>query len=184
MSRRPSAASIVAMSTQLLTNTSATGRWTVEPGNVTCRFTVTNLFVKTVHGRFGDVTATVRADDAGGLEVDACVAAESIDTGIAKRDRHLRSRDFFAADDHPYLTFRSTRCEHGPDGMTLHGDLSIRGVARPVALAAEVEHMPDGRMRVRATGEIDRYEHGIGFGPRAMAGRRVALSISGVARPA
>ncbi len=182
MSRRASAASIVAMSTQLLTHTTA-GRWTVEPGNVTCGFTVSNLFVKTVHGRFGDVTATVRADAAGGLEVDACVAVESVDTGIAKRDRHLRSRDFFAAEDHPYLTFRSTGCEHGLDGMTLHGDLSIRGVARPVALAAEVEYMPDGRMRFRATGEIDRYEHGIGFGPRAMAGRRVGLDITGVARP-
>jgi polyisoprenoid-binding protein YceI len=170
------------MSTQLLTHTT-TDRWTAEAGSVTCGFSVRNLFVKTVHGRFADATATIRLDGDGGLEVDACIAADSIDTGIAKRDRHLRSRDFFAAEDHPYLTFRSTGCESGPDGLTLHGELSIRGVARPVVLAAEVEHAPDGRMRFVATGEIDRYEHGIGFGPRLMAGRRVTLRIEGVARP-
>ena len=136
-----------------------------------------------MHGRFGDVTATIRTDAAGSLDVDACVAVASIDTGIAKRDAHLRSPAFFGAEDHPYLTFRSTRCERGAEGMALHGELSIGGVARPVVLAAEVEYRPDGRMRFCATGEIDRYEHGIAYGPRVMAGRRVALRIEGLARP-
>src|SRR5687768_4995084 len=104
------------------------------------------MMVATVKGRFAEVEGTIVLDEANPerSSVEARVAVAGIDTKQPDRDAHLRSADFFDTENHPYLTFRSTRVETdgsggsgGSGGFTAYGDLTIRGVTREVALEGE-----------------------------------------------
>jgi polyisoprenoid-binding protein YceI len=130
------------------------------------------MMMTTVRGRFKDITATVTGDESrpetGRVEVTIAVA--SIDTGNADRDAHLRSADFFDAERHPTITFRSTRVD-GPladegDRFKLVGELAIRDTTMEVTLDCVFEgHGKDpwGKERGGFTvkGEIDRREWGL-----------------------
>ena len=92
--------------------------------------------ISTVKGRFGEVAGTVVLDhDATASSVDATIGAASIDTREPQRDGHLRSGDFFDADQFPTITFKSRRVAiAAPDKFTVTGDLTIKGVTREVIL--------------------------------------------------
>jgi polyisoprenoid-binding protein YceI len=114
--------------------------WTIDPVHSHVEFAVKHLMISTVKGRFADVEGTVVIDEGNpaNSRVEVQIAAASVDTREAQRDAHLRSADFFDAETHPYLTFASTRVEPKGDGeFTVYGDLTIRGVTRPVALEGE-----------------------------------------------
>src|SRR5690606_3803128 len=107
---------------------------------------VKHMIMTTVRGRFKDIKATLTGDrdhpEAAGVEVTIDVA--SIDTGVADRDAHLRSADFFDAENSPHITFRSSRLEGSPpknegDKFRLIGELSIRGTTMEVGLECEYE---------------------------------------------
>jgi polyisoprenoid-binding protein YceI len=92
--------------------------------------------------------------------------AASIDTGQEARDQHLRSADFLQTEEHPTIDFVSSRIEPAGDDYRIHGDLTIRGVTRPVILDAEfggtVPNMQGGtRAAFSATTAIDRDEFGL-----------------------
>lgn len=98
--------------------------------------------VSTVTGRFQSLQGRIELDEAdiSKSRVDAEIDAASVDTGVADRDNHLRSADFFDVANHPKLLFRSTRIDaDGNDAGRMHGELTIRGVTRPVTL--EVEYL-------------------------------------------
>jgi polyisoprenoid-binding protein YceI len=122
-------------------STSAPARtvWTIDPSHSVIEFAVKHMMFATVKGRFavfeGQIITTPEDPTEG--EVNVVIDADSIDTRDAKRDEHLRSNDFFGAGDHPKLTFTSTRVEHLPGpGFRVHGDLTMKGVTRPVVLDA------------------------------------------------
>ena len=106
--------------------------WQLDPAHSAVEFSVKHMMMTTVRGRFKDVQATLRGDrdhpqDAG---VEAIIAVNSIDTGVTDRDAHLRGPDFFDAEQHPHITFHSTRLEGDPpkqegDSFRLVGELAI-----------------------------------------------------------
>lgn len=120
---------------------SATGAqtWTIDPAHSLAEFGVRHMMVSTVKGRFKDVEGTLIIDDSdlSKSSVHVEIAAASIDTRDEKRDAHLRSADFLDADNYPTITFTSTKVEpRGANDLRVTGDLTIRGVTRPVELKA------------------------------------------------
>jgi polyisoprenoid-binding protein YceI len=114
--------------------------WKIDASHSHVEFAVKHLMISTVKGRFAEVEGEIVLDEANpaASRVEARIAAASIDTREANRDAHLRSADFFDAENHPSLTFASTRVEPRGDGeFTLPGNLTIRGVTREVALEGE-----------------------------------------------
>jgi polyisoprenoid-binding protein YceI len=117
----------------------AGGTYTIDPGHSGVSFTGRHLMVSKVRGKFAVDRGTVTiADDPAQSSVEATISAASVESGDAKRDEHLRSPDFFDTDQYPTITFRSTKVDdHGDGEFTLHGDLTVRGVTRPVTLKGE-----------------------------------------------
>jgi polyisoprenoid-binding protein YceI len=145
------------------------GTWAIDTAHSTIGFTVRHMMVSKVRGTFKDFTADlVTGENPLDSTVSATVQMASIDTGDDGRDQHLRTNDFFDAENHPTMTFRSTRLEGTGSEYQLHGDLTIRGVTRPVVLELElggVAKDPWGNTRTgfTATGSINRKDFGVNF---------------------
>jgi polyisoprenoid-binding protein YceI len=144
------------------------GVWTIDPAHNNVGFVARHMMVAKVRGRFTDVDGEVRLGETPETSsVEVRIRAGRIDTGHPDRDAHLRSPDFLDVEESPYLTFKSTRVEAiGDTSLKLHGDLTIRGVTRPVVLDVEYEGLTsDPRMGTRAgfsaTTEIDREQWGL-----------------------
>ncbi|MGV9558999.1 YceI family protein [Streptomyces sp. NPDC003522] len=154
------------------------GPWTVDPAHSTVGAVAQHLGISSVRGRFTDFTAKVEIapDDVAGSRVEAVIRAASIDTGNGMRDTHLRSADFLDADAHPEITYRSTGLTAvGPDRWTVHGDLSLRGVVRPVDL--DLAYLGTGadpwggtRAAFRATADLHREDFAITYNQVVQAG--------------
>ena len=119
----------------------ATTTWKIDPSHTHADFAVRHLMISTVKGRFAEVQGTVRTDESNpaASQVDVTIGVSSIDTREPQRDAHLRSADFFDADNFPQITFRSTRVDGRGDSFKLTGDLTIRGTTREVVLDVTTE---------------------------------------------
>src|SRR5690242_20333772 len=173
-----------------MTTTAAvtTGTWKIDPTHTEIGFTVRHLMSK-VRGKFDTFEGTVvSADDVTASTVEVSVDLSSINTGTADRDAHLRSGDFFEVDAYPSMTFKSTGIkQESDDEFVLSGDLTIKGVTKPIEL--EVEFLGEGsdpwggtRVGIEAKGEISRKEFGIDFnipvqGDKVMIGDKIKLNI-------
>jgi polyisoprenoid-binding protein YceI len=118
----------------------APGSWQVDPAHSSVEFQTKHLMIATVKGRFTDFAGTLEAFEDGMLRASGTIRTASIDTGEPKRDEHLRSADFFEAESYPEITFEST--EIVPTGKTsfrLAGELTMRGITKPVELTGSVE---------------------------------------------
>ena len=142
--------------------------WTLDPAHSQIEFAVKHMMVTTVRGQFRQFTTEVDFDEEHPerSSVVAHIDVFSIDTGMAARDAHLRSADFFEAETFPELTFRSTSIKARGDGYKIEGDLTIRGETRPVTLDAEiggvVANMQGGRRAAfNATTRISRKAWGL-----------------------
>lgn len=142
--------------------------WVVDASHSLAEFSVKHMMIATVKGRFTQVEGRIEADpeDIVGASFEGSVAVASINTADEGRDQHLRSADFFDADNHPTLTFRSTRIEPDGDDYKMTGELTIRGVTRPVTFALEFEGTgkdPWGNERIgfSATAKISRKDFGL-----------------------
>ncbi|MGW7469066.1 YceI family protein [Streptomyces xantholiticus] len=119
-----------------------TGEYTIDPAHSSIGFTVRHAMVTNVRGSFGEHEGTLQLDGAYPYRSTASidVAMASIDTGIADRDGHLRSGDFFDVERFPKMTFRSTGAEQlGGDRYRIIGDLTIKDVTRPLAIDLEFQ---------------------------------------------
>ncbi len=145
------------------------GTWNIDPAHSEVGFTVRHLMVSKVRGKFGGFTGAITvSDDPLASSVEATIDAATISTGEENRDGHLRSPDFFETDAHPTWTFRSTSVEQSGSDFEVAGDLTIKGVTRPVALDLEfngVGQDPWGGTRAgfSATTEISRKDFGVTF---------------------
>lgn len=151
--------------------------WQLDPAHSTLVVSTKHMMITTVRGTMAIRSAEIDFDPEHPEQgsVVATIDAASIDTGVAGRDDHLRSPDFLDTATYPEITFRSTRI--GPNGRRheLHGDLTIRGVTRPIVLDATVAGVvPDMRGGTRAaftaTGRIDREEFGLNWNVALEAG--------------
>ncbi len=133
-------------------------------------FSVVHLMITRVHGVFSKWSGTfdIDPDDPTNSRVRVQIDAASVDTRNPQRDGHLRSPDFFDAENHPTITFASTGVEKTPTGLRLHGDLTLRGITHPLAFevtAAGPASDSAGRARLgyRATGRISRKAFGVSW---------------------
>jgi len=166
-----------------------TGTWTIDPAHTVVGFTVRHLGVSKVRGRFDGVDGHLDVGaDLASTAVSATIDMASVVTGNPDRDAHLRSSDFFDADNQPTMVFSSTTISASGDEYTLAGDLTINGVTRPVELDVEffgtsVFPMDQStRAGFSATGSISRKDFGIEFnvplgGDKMMISDKVALDL-------
>jgi polyisoprenoid-binding protein YceI len=117
----------------------AAGTYVIDPGHSGVTFTGRHMMVSKVRGRFGVNGGTVTiADDPNQSAVEATINVQSVESGDVKRDEHLRSADFFDAEQFPTITFTSTKVDdHGDGNFTLVGDLTVRGITKSVTLEGE-----------------------------------------------
>ena len=112
--------------------------YTIDPAHSTVGFNVRHFFSR-VPGRFNEFEGTITFDDkdAAKSAVDVTIKTASISTNNERRDNHLRSPDFFAADSFPTITFKSTKVTPaGENKFKVDGNLTIRGITKPVTLDA------------------------------------------------
>ncbi|GAA0904972.1 YceI family protein [Virgisporangium ochraceum] len=158
-----------------------TGRWQIDPVHSEVSFTVRHLMISKVRGRFrtfeGEI---VTATDPAASSVTATIDLASVDTGNEMRDNHLRSSDFLDIATHPTMTYRSTGLRQDGDTVLVDGDLTLRGVTKPVTLRLEptgfgADTTGGTRAGFAATAEINRSDFGVSFnGP--VPGGGVAVS--------
>jgi polyisoprenoid-binding protein YceI len=160
-----------------------TGTWTIDPVHSEVSFVVRHMMVSKVRGRFDKFEGTITtAPDPLQSSVAATVDLSSVNTGNDTRDNHIRSEDFFHTEKHPTMTFRSTGVRADGDDFLLDGDLTLRGVTRPVTFKLEVNGFgpdPYGGTRAgfSATTEINRNEWNVSYnGPIPGAGTGMVLS--------
>lgn len=152
--------------------------WTIDPMHSEIGFKVKHLVISTVAGKFTSFEGQLVADkeDFSDAKISFSADVDSINTGVADRDAHLKSADFFDAANHPKLTFESTGFTHnsGSD-YTLTGNLTLRGVTKPVTLKVELGGTgPNAYGQTVAgfelTGKINRKDYGLNWSAVTEAG--------------
>jgi polyisoprenoid-binding protein YceI len=153
------------------------GTFVLDEAHTQIGFVARHLMVSKVRGRFTDYEgALVVADDPAASSVEVTIQAASISTNDETRDNHVRTNDFLAVEEFLTLSFRSTKVDLGADGdWKVTGDLTVRGVTRPIVLDVEFEGViqdPWGNQRVgfTASSEIDRNDFGVSFNAVLEAG--------------
>jgi polyisoprenoid-binding protein YceI len=153
--------------------------WTIDPSHTTVEFVAKHMMITTVKGRFAELAGTIVADEAdiADSSVEATLQAASLDTRSEQRDAHLRSPDFLDVENYPEVTFRSTAVSGTKASFKVTGDLTIRGVTRPITLDATFEGEgkdPWGGTRASfsAHGKFDRRDFGLTW--------NVALETGGI----
>ncbi|MBT2226072.1 YceI family protein [Nonomuraea sp. NEAU-A123] len=174
----------------------AAGTYNLDVAHTRIGFVVKHMMVSKVRGSFGDFTGSVTiAENPLESSAELTIKTESLTTGVADRDGHLRSDDFLSAEKYPALTFKSTRVvSHSGDEFTVVGDLTIRDVTQPVELTVEYGGAgtnPWGQAvwGFSITTEIDREEFGLTWNQAletggVLVGKKVKIEIEGEANPA
>ncbi|MFL6253816.1 MAG: YceI family protein [Pyrinomonadaceae bacterium] len=148
------------------------GDYKIDPAHSIIGFAVRHLEINWVEGRFKDFEGTIHYDDkdVSKSTVEFSAKVESIDTGVAPRDKHLRTADFFEVEKYPTLSFKSTRVERkGKDAYVLNGDLTMKGVTKPVQLPFKItgavkDPWGNTRFGIEAQTRINRRDFGINYG--------------------
>jgi polyisoprenoid-binding protein YceI len=145
------------------------GTWAIDPVHSEVSFVVRHMMVSKVRGRFDTFEGTiVTAEDPLASTVTASVDLSSVNTGQEQRDAHIRSVDFFEAEKHTHMTFASTGIRQDGDGFLLDGNLTLKGVTKPVTFKLEINGFgPDAsggtRAGFSASTEINRMDFGVSF---------------------
>ena len=113
------------------------GTWAIDPVHSSINFWVRHLMVSKVRGKFDAFSGAIVVGEDGTASVRAEIAVDSVNTGNDQRDAHVNSADFFDVEKYPVATFTSRAVEPNGNNYVLHGELSLKGVTRPVALDLE-----------------------------------------------
>jgi len=146
----------------------ATTKWTLDPTHSELQFKVKHLMITTVTGTLKSFSAELSSEgeDFSTASISFKGDISSLDTGNTDRDNHLRSADFFDAENFPTIDFTSTQVEKDGSDYTVKGDLTIKGVTKPVKLTAEfggIATDPWGNTKAGFTlsGKINRTDFGL-----------------------
>ncbi|MGQ4619583.1 YceI family protein [Nocardia sp. R7R-8] len=118
-------------------NTLTAGTWAIDPAHSTLGFSVRHLMVSKVRGRFTDFSGKLVIGADGSASAEAEIRVDSVTTDNEQRDAHLRTADFFQAEQFPVATFKSTGFRVNGDDFVVDGEFTIRGVTKPVSLEVE-----------------------------------------------
>jgi polyisoprenoid-binding protein YceI len=163
-----------------------TTTWTPDPAHTEVDFSAIHMSLSKVHGRFGKVTGELHYDaaDVTKSTVQMTIDVTGVDTGVAMRDNDLKSANFFDVAQYPTATFTSTSVARSGDGLTIAGNLTVRGITKPVTLHVDA---PIGPMKgmgnkqhigFSATTTVDRTAFGLGMKyPNAAISNAIQLTI-------
>jgi polyisoprenoid-binding protein YceI len=163
-----------------------TSTWKSDPAHSEVDFTIKHLAVSNVHGRFGHVDATLVYDekDITKSTVNATIDVTGVSTGETGRDNHLKTDSFFDVAKFATATFVSTSVAKGGSGLLVSGNLTIKGITKPVVLDVEGPSTPVTGMDKKlhtgftATTTIHRSDFGIGSSfPSAVLGEDVKIEV-------
>jgi polyisoprenoid-binding protein YceI len=158
--------------------------WRLDPADSIAEFRVPHFWgLLTVKGRFDRLDGRLDADQAGLRRIELTIDAASVSTRNRRRDRHLRSPDFFDVDRHPQLCFRSTAIgpgSHGP--VRVDGELTVAGNRVALELEPTVEQTDD-QMHIDVRATIDQRQVGITWSPLGMTRSPVTVHVRAVLRP-
>ncbi|HEY4197089.1 MAG TPA: YceI family protein [Mucilaginibacter sp.] len=144
-------------------------KWSIDPTHSEVQFKVKHLVISTVSGFFRGFEGSVETDGENfdGANIDFSIDINSIDTNQSQRDEHLKSPEFFDAATYPHIKFKSTSFKKtGDDEYALKGDLTIKGVTKPVSLDVEfggsaADFYGNTKAGFEITGKINRKEFGL-----------------------
>lgn len=153
-------------------------KWVLDPSHSEITFKVKHLMITTVTGyfkKFNVEVETENEDFATAKSIGFTADIDSIDTNSEQRDTHLKSADFFNAEEHGQLVFKGNKYEVNGDEASLHGDLTIRGITKPVTLDVEyggivVDPWGQTKAGFTVTGKISRKEFGLTWNAVTEAG--------------
>jgi len=172
----------------LLSNANATDNYKIDPAHTSVGFSVRHMGVSNVKGHFDEFVGSLVVDKGSVQEASATIQVKSVNTGIEKRDNHLRTADFFEAAKYPEITFKTKRVEKSGDQTILIGDFTMRGVTKevrlPVTLSGPVKD-PQGNTRIglEAKTTVNRKDYGMKFNAvmetgGLMVGEEVTIEIN------
>ncbi|NQX13679.1 YceI family protein [Microbacteriaceae bacterium VKM Ac-2855] len=164
------------------------GTWTVDPTHSEVAFSVRHLMISKVKGKFENFTATfTTGENPLDSTVEATAEVASINTNEPNRDGHLRTGDFFEAETFPQIHFTSTAVRPNKDDFLVDGDLTIKGVTKPVTFDLEFGGFgtdPYGNYKAGlvATTTIDRTDFGLTYNAAletggVLIGEKVSITI-------
>lgn len=160
------------------------GTYNIDPDHTRVSFIIDHLVVSEVQGRFNEVKGSFNLNnDISKSSINVTVPIASIDTGVKKRDDHLRSADFFDAKKFPNMTFKSKKFTGSLDDFKVTGDLTIKGVTKEVTLEGEYSGtVKDSwgfeRVGVKAHGKINRKDFNIKYNDMIEAGPAVGDEVT------
>lgn len=167
-----------------------TTSYQLDPMHSEADFTIQHMAISSVHGQFSNITGSIALDpnNMSHSSVEATIPVNTINTGVAARDKHLRSDDFFAVEKYPTMTFKSTSVKADPGGYQVVGNLTLHGVTRPVTLQMDplgptIELQGKEHRGFAATTSLNRRDFGLLWngllpGGDAMIGNKVQITLS------
>lgn len=157
--------------TSQLADGTAAGGWVLDPAGSAAEFRVRHFWgAITVRGTLGPMAGEVAVSADGTVTGRVSFEVRSLDTGHKQRDKHLRSADFFRADEHPQAVLTVTSAHPaGPDRLECQGTLDVAGRVRPVTFTAHVQEATGQVAVLAADLEVDRAEFGMTWSPLHMA---------------
>jgi polyisoprenoid-binding protein YceI len=172
----------------LLPQANAADTYKIDPAHSSLGFSVRHMGVSNVKGHFDEFTGSLVLDNGAIKEASATIQVKSVNTGIERRDNHLRTADFFDAANHPEMTFKTRSIEKSGDQTILIGDFTMRGVTKelrlPVTLSGPIKD-PQGHNRIglEAKTTLNRKDFGMKFNAvmetgGLMVGDEVAIEIN------
>ncbi|MGO1060428.1 YceI family protein [Planococcus sp. FY231025] len=171
-------------------------KWTIDPAHSEIGFSVKHMMISKVKGSFTSFDAEVEAneEDLTNALIDFKIDTASITTNNTDRDNHLRSADFFDAEQYPHITFKANEIVQKDDEYELNGNLTIKGVTRPATF--EVEYGGKGTnpwgvevVAFNAEGKINRKDFGLTWNQSletggVLVGEDIKISLELQANPA
>lgn len=146
--------------------------WKMDPAHSAAEFKVKHMMISNVKGRLSGLSGTLteHLTDKTLSAVEASIDVATLTTGDAQRDAHLKSADFFEVEKYPTMTFKSTKVvQKGEEEYVVTGDLTIRGVTKPVTFTVEGPSAPtkdpwgNTRIGLSATTKINRKDFGLNW---------------------
>ena len=146
----------------------ATDTFKIDPAHTSIGFSVRHLGLNNVKGQFKEFSGAIALDDGKITEANGTIQVKSVDTGVQKRDDHLRTPDFFDAAQYPTITFKTKRTEMTDGEIILIADFTMRGVTKELRLPARLAGPakdPWGNLRIglEAKTKLNRKDYGINY---------------------
>jgi polyisoprenoid-binding protein YceI len=164
----------------LLADATLAGDWTLDGAKSTIGLRSRILGLVPVKGVFGQVTGHGTVSPAGEVNGTITVAAGSIETKNAKRDKHLRSGDFFETNTFPHITFSVDQVQPSSEGITVAGRLTVRGRTRPVTFPAKVSVAGSGEVWLDTEVQVNRADFGLTWNQMGMVSMKNTITVHAV----